>query len=316
MPTMSTLPTEPAPAPTLLLPRATKLGEMHLAVTDRDTALRFWSGVLGLKLLAEEDGALHLGHTKTAIVLHRGATARVAPRRTGLYHVALHIPTRAELARIIARLFALRYPNSPTDHLVSETTYLSDPDGNGIELTLETPERGEFVVLPSGEYAARTVDGELHSGREAVDLDSLFAELTDDVDINAPLNILGVHHVHLHVADLAASQRFYRDLIGFKQQMDLSPMQMLDFALGDSNPVHALAVNTWQGVGAPPPPEGSAGLRYFTLELPAQADVQEVAARLGAADWPYEPAPGGIMVADPAGNRLHVTVSHAPAPPR
>lgn len=303
------MPLSTQPSPTQLLPVATKLGELHLAVTDAENALRFWTGVLGLQILKEENGAYHLGAAETAIVLHPGANAPVAPHRTGLYHVALHIPDRQELARVIARLFALRYPNSPTDHLVSETTYLSDPDGNGIELTLETPERGEFVMLPSGEFAARTHDGELRSGRDPVDLESLFDELESDVDMNAPLNILGVHHVHLHVADLEASRTFYRDIIGFRPQMDLSTMRMLDFGLDGSNPVHALALNTWSGEGAPPPPDGSAGLRRFTLELPSQAGVAEVAARLDNAGLTYEPLPHGISVLDPSGIRLDLVAS-------
>lgn len=290
-----------------LLPEGTRLGPVHLAVTDADRALQFWNGVLGLSLLGEHNGAINLGTTEPAIVLHPGASSPVARRRTGLYHVALHIPTRLELARVIARLFSLRYPNSPTDHLVSETTYLSDPDGNGIELTLETPERGTFVVLPSGQFAARTHDGQAHSGRDPVDLEKLFAELAPNEDLTNPLQVLGVHHVHLHVSDLEASRQFYQNLVGLKPLMDLSPMQMLDFGLNDHNPVHTLAINTWSGVGAPPPPEGGAGLRRFTLQLPSDDALQQVAARLASAGWAFEEGPEGLTVPDPSGNRLVLT---------
>lgn len=292
------------PRPLQLLPEGARLGEVHLAVTDADNALRFWSGVLGIRLLGEVNGAYRLGSANSVIVLHPGAAQPVAPRRTGLYHVALHIPTRRELARIIARLFALRYPNSPTDHLVSETTYLSDPDGNGLELTLETPERGNFVTLPNGQFGAQTKDGELRSGRDPIDLEELFEELAPDEDMNAPLHVLGVHHVHLHVADLGASKRFYRDLIGFKLQMELSPIQMVDFGVNAANPVHALALNTWNGVGAPQAPANTAGLRRFTLELPSEADLQEVVSRLQGANWPFEQGAGTVTVLDPSQNKL------------
>src|SRR5690606_37414155 len=176
----------PGPPAERILPPGTRLGEVHLAVTSREPALAFWTGVLGLERLEEADAQdagdvnepVALGspasNGKPLVVLHPGASGPVVPRRTGLYHVALHIPTRKELARVIGRLITLRYPNSPTDHLVSETTYLSDPDGNGIELTLETPDRGEFLPEPIGQMMARTKSGELHSGREAVDLESLF----------------------------------------------------------------------------------------------------------------------------------------------
>ena len=180
--------------------------------------LAFWTGVLGLVVLdgegagagqgpvslgAAAGGPVRLGSAasggRALVVLHPGAAGPVVPRRTGLYHVALHVPTRQELARVIGRLFTLRYPNSPTDHLVSETTYLSDPDGNGVELTLETPERGEFLPEPIGQMMARTKDGELRSGRDPVDLDSLFGELRPGDDLSAPLVTDRVHHVHLHV---------------------------------------------------------------------------------------------------------------------
>src|SRR5690606_11324617 len=123
------------------------------------------------------------------------------------------------------RLFSLRWPNSPTDHLVSETTYLEDPDGNGIELTLETPHRGSFRSTPDGGFQAVTSDGEVRSGRDPVDLESLFAELSAGDDIAAPLATHRVHHVHLHVADLEREAAFYRDLIGFRQQMHVPAFQ-------------------------------------------------------------------------------------------
>jgi catechol 2,3-dioxygenase len=294
------------------LPRGSRLGEVHLAVTDEGRAVEFWTRILGLERLggsAAADG-IRLGSAasggRTLVALHPGATAAVVPRRTGLYHVALHVPTRKELARVIARLFTVRYPNSPTDHLVSETTYLNDPDGNGIELTLETPDRGEFLPKPIGQMMARTKDGALHSGREAVDLDSLFGELTDSDDLTAPLVSDRVHHVHLHVADIARDGAFYRDLIGFPQQMYLPGFQMIDFSISPDTVVHTLALNSWSGVGAMPAPEGTAGLRRFTIEVPSAAAVADVARRLEAAGWPFERVPGGLRVADPSSNALVV----------
>lgn len=297
------------------LPRGSRLGEVHLAVTDEDRALTFWTRVLGLERLggSATAGGIRLGSSaadgRTLVTLHPGATAPVVPRRTGLYHVALNVPTRKELARVIARLFTVRYPNSPTDHLVSETTYLNDPDGNGIELTLETPERGEFLPEPIGQMMARTKDGELHSGREAVDLDSLFGELSESDDLAAPLVTDRVHHVHLHVADIARDGAFYRDVIGFPQQMYLPGFQMIDFSIDPDTVVHTLALNSWSGIGAQPAPEGTAGLRRFTIEVPSAAAVADVAGRLEAASWPFEPVEDGIRVADPSSNVLMIVAS-------
>jgi catechol 2,3-dioxygenase len=297
---------------TQLLPASTRLGAVHIAVTDGERAKAFWTGYVGLTVLAEDATSISLGAgDQELVVLHPGATSPVVPRRTGLYHLALHVPTRKELARVIARLFALRYPNSPTDHTVSETTYLSDPDGNGIELTFETPERGEFVIV-NGQYMARMADGTVREGNAAVDLDSLFGELTDADDLAAPMPAgTRIGHVHLHVADLIAADTFYRNLIGFAPFMSMPAIQMADYSLATSTTPHALALNTWQGAGAPPAPEGTSGLRHFTITVPASADVEVIAARLHRADWHVEAIPGGISLLDPARNLLHIVATSA-----
>lgn len=301
------------------LPAGTQLGEVHLAVTDETQALRFWTGVLGLRILPEAPEAraaesaaraIRLGspasHGRALVVLHPGAAGPVVPRRTGLYHVALHVPTKHDLAVAIGRLFELRYPNSPTDHLVSETTYLNDPDGNGIELTLETPERGEFLPEPIGPMAARTPEGELRSGRDPLDLRALFAELGSGADLNAPLAASRVHHVHLHVADIERAGAFYEELIGFPPGRFVPGFQMLDFSLSATTVVHSLALNAWAGVGTPPPPPGTAGLRWYTLVLPTEAGVDAVQGRLEEQGYPFERLPEGLQVKDPSGNTLRL----------
>ncbi len=77
---------------------------------------------------------------------------------TGLYHFAVLFPNRRELARVMARLFVLKYPNYPTDHIMSKTTYLDDIEGNGIELYCESPEDGSWS-MKDGEYITTRTDG-------------------------------------------------------------------------------------------------------------------------------------------------------------
>ncbi|MBX3144283.1 MAG: VOC family protein [Trueperaceae bacterium] len=287
------------------LPLGSNWGPVHLSVTDLERAKLFWTRYVGLEQTAEP-ASLGVGG-RTLIVLHPDATAPVTPRRTGLYHVALHVTNRRELALVIARLHSLRYQNSPTDHTMSETTYLWDPDGHGIEITLETPERGAFVQLPGGGFAARRTDGTITSGRDPVDLDSLFAELDEGEDLLRPLAPgTRVGHVHLHVADLAASRAFYRDVIGFELVNHEVLMQMSDFAFPGVAFKHSLAINTWSGVNAPPPPPGTASLRSFTLVLPTQAGVSALVERLHAAGHPFEESGRELRLADPSGNVLLV----------
>lgn len=296
---------------------------MHISVTDIERARLFWTRYVGLEVVGSEavgsaaieeslayssNGAISVGADgKALIVLHPGATAPVAPRRTGLYHVALHVVSRRELARVVARLYSLKYQNSPTDHTMSETTYLWDPDGHGIEITLETPERGEFVRLPDGGFGARRTDGSITSGRDPVDLDSLFDELDEGEDLLQPLAPgTRVGHVHLHVADLDASRAFYRDVIGFELVNHEVLVQMADFAFPGVSFKHSLAVNTWAGVGAPRPAPGTASLRSFTLLVPTSKDLGDLAGRLRSAGHAFEEAAGELRLADPAGNLLSV----------
>ena len=227
-----------------LVPDGTRLGPVHVAVTDRDKALAVWRDLVGLTVLGESGKTIELGAgDDVLVVLHVDATKPVAPHTSGLYHVAIHVPTRKDLAIAIARLFQNRFRNAPTDHLVTETTYLWDLDGNGIELTFETPERGRLVSDGEGFYGIDTA-GRRHSGREAVDLDSMFGELseTDDLDAKLPAGTR-IGHVHLHVADLDEAMDFYAGAVGFARQMLSRSFRMGDVTL--DYPPHILAFNTW-----------------------------------------------------------------------
>jgi catechol 2,3-dioxygenase len=287
-----------------LLATGARLGPVHLSVTDVEESRAFWVGAVGLRPVASIGDAVALGvDGRALVVLHPGAAAGVRARRTGLYHLALHLPSRLELARAVARLARLGVPNAPTDHTVSETTYLADPDGHGIELTFETPWRGEFLVTDDGRPAARTSDGRWRSGVDPLDVSSLLAELTPDDDVSAPMPT-GTHvgHVHLHVGDLEAAERFYSAVIGFRPLLRMTAFRMIDFALDPPNVPHALAINTWSGAGALPPPADTARLLRATLVLPDDAALDAVRRRLVQAEWPHQVAGGGLEVADPSAN--------------
>lgn len=290
------------------VPSATRLGPVHLAVTDGDRVLPVWRDLVGLTVLDRTEKEIRLGAgDRTLIVLEPGAARPVVENRTGLYHVAIHVPKRIDLARAIGRMFATRYRNSPTDHLVTETTYLWDADNNGIEMTFETPWRGT-LQSDGDRYFGVTTDGKLHSGREAVDLQSMFAELDGDRTPDAPLPAgTRIGHVHVHVADLDEAMRFYGETIGFRPMMLNRRFRMGDVTL--DYPPHIVAFNTWAGEGAQPAPPGSAGLRRFTIEVPSANDLAGVRARLEAAGAPLREEAGAIVTADPSGNPVHVRVA-------
>lgn len=293
-------------APTL--PLTTRLGAARIGVTSRDNALAIWRDVVGLELLSEDAEALHLGAGgQELITLELGATKPFPDRSLGLYHVAVHVPTRQALAEMAVRALMRRVRISPTDHLVSEAIYLWDFDNNGIEITFETPWRGHIGNGEDGFYV-KTVDGSPHSGREAIDIDDLLGEL-DDLKNVPPLMPAGtrIGHIHLHVNDLERAMRFYRDGLGFGGLFIMRRFGMGDLGL-DYTP-HTIAFNIWSGPNAAQAPKGSAGLRWFHIVVPDQAALDAMKARLTSIGAPYTGTNEGLEVRDPADNLVKVAVA-------
>jgi catechol 2,3-dioxygenase len=269
-------------APTL--PLTTTLGPARIAVTNRDQALFVWRDVVGLELISEDAEALHLGAGgKELITLELGAQHPVLDRSLGLYHVAIHVPTRADLAQMVVRALQRRVRISPTDHLVSEAVYLWDADNNGIEITFETPWRGRIGDADEGVYV-RTADGSPHSGREPIDLDDLLAELGPTPTLQAAMPA-GTRIGHIIM------RRFGMGDLG----LDYTP--------------HALAFNVWSGPNAKQQPAGHAGLRWFGIVLPDAAALDAMKSRLRSIKAEFTETNTGLEVRDPAGNLAKVSVA-------
>ncbi len=154
------------------IPAGTDIGHVHLKVADLDRALSFYQGVLGFELVARmgrqaafvSAGGYH-HHIGLNTWESRGGSP--PPRgSTGLYHVAIRYPTRADLAEALRRVVAAGVPiDGAADHGVSEAIYLRDPDDNGIELYRDRP-REEW---PRGE------DGEILMSTLPLDVQGLLA---------------------------------------------------------------------------------------------------------------------------------------------
>jgi catechol 2,3-dioxygenase len=291
-----------------ILPLNTALGPVHIAVTDRAKALAIWQDVVGLDLITEAGNELTLGAGgKPLIVLETGAIRPVVPRTIGLYHVAIHVPKRVDLAQMAIRALQRNVRISPTDHLVSEAIYLWDLDGNGIEITFETPWRGTLGDPDKGQTYAVTDTGRPHSGREPIDMDGLLEELGPAPALATRMPAgTRIGHVHVHVNDLGLAMDFYRDIIGFAGFLMIHSFGMGDVGL-DYMP-HTIAFNIWSGPNAAQAPKGSAGLRWFHVAVPDQAALDAVKARLAAIGAGYADTNEGIESKDPAGNLVKVVV--------
>lgn len=285
----------------------THLGAVHLTITDLRRSIDFYVNRLGLHLNKQDGSAASLGAGgKDLLVLTENPAAKKYARRAGLYHFAVLFPNQRELARVIARLFSSRYPNAPTDHINTKTTYLDDPDGNGIELYCESPEDGDIVV-ENGQFFARRTDGSLSNGREPLDLDALFAHLKPDDDLRVPAPPqTKIGHIHLHVANLDAAMRFYNGVLHFDNMGMITAFRMGMVSAGGYH--HHIGFNTWQGEGVPPPPPDAVGLHHYEVLLPDTAELDKAVEWVRAANLPIETLDTGFMVHDPSQNRMLLTV--------
>jgi catechol 2,3-dioxygenase len=293
--------TAPTQSPAATAGDFVTFGAVHLDITDADRSLAFWRDRVGLQVRGEEHDALHLGtDEQTLLVLHPGADSPVRPGHAGIYHLAIHLPNEGEFARILARLFARRTFMSPTDHVFSKAIYLDDPDGIGLEFTLETPERLRSVrMTPTGPEVI-DASGRKRSGRDPLDVREVLTHLPDD-DVDRPLpNGTTIGHVHLHVGDIDAGHRFYRDTLGFLDANDFG--SGVDFH-ANGRFKHRMAINVWQGVGVTQPPDGTAGLRHFTIRYDTPERLEAALERVSLATT----HPDGHLVHDPAGNAMVLT---------
>ena len=260
--------------------------------------MAFYQDVLGFELLQEGNEQAVLGAGGTPLlVLHGLPGAGSAPTNvtglTGLYHFAILVPTRADLARSLLHMVESGYPlGGASDHLVSEALYLSDPDNNGIEIYRDRPRE---------EWPRK--GGQLQMASDPLDLRALIAEAQADP---RPWNGLAagtrLGHMHLQVADIPQARDFYHGALGFDIVFDWERMGALFLSAGGYH--HHLGLNTWHSRGGRPAPEGSAGLRYFTVLLPDADALSAVLARLDAAGVSYRQDNGGILVDDPWRNSI------------
>lgn len=282
------------------LPERLAWGPLTLSVTDLDRSVDFWTRVMGFVLRPGEGGDAALGtQDRTLVVLRPGAKGPVAQGHAGMYHVAFGMASRAEFSRRVRRFASLGIPFSPVDHLMSKALYLSDPDGHGIEIAWETPERFGRFSDQGGRFTLIDAQGSPHSGRERLDLT---AELdwADDTDPALPLHRdTTVAHLHLHVPELTAALDWFEG-IGFARNLLLPEFGMADMGAGAPY-THRLAVNIWAGLGAKPAPAGTAQLLDYTLSTPDAASFEQAKSRL-TQDTPTRALTGK----DPAGVALHL----------
>ena len=275
---------------------STYVGQVNLKVQSLERALTFYQEVIGFQVLHQTERTASLTANSSTVLLTIEQPENVIPSRgrtTGLYHFAILLPTRSDLARIVRHFAKIGLRIGSSDHLVSEALYLSDPDGNGIEIYRDR--------YPS--------EWKWQDGEVAMAVDPLnFRDLLSDGDAQEwnglPADsVMG--HIHLHVSELTKTELFYTKGLGF-EVVNRFGGQALFLSTGKYH--HHIGLNTWNGIGAPQPPENSVGLRSFTLMYPSDEARNRAVRQLHNIGASVIEENGAFATKDPSGNPIVLQV--------
>jgi catechol 2,3-dioxygenase len=243
-----------------VLPDATRVAAVALRAREPGELAALYTGVLG----APED-------LVRLTAVDPGEPMPVDAHATGLFHVALRFGTRAHLAQALRRVADAGVALSgASDHGVSEALYLTDAEGNGVELYWDR-DRAEWP---------RDGDGRISMFTDRLDLRGLLAEPEP-----AEPAVIDIGHVHLKVSALDPAVAFWSDAVGFELQQRFGPQAAFAGAGGYH---HHVGMNTWHSRGAATPSPTTAGLDHVVVEVPDREALVALAARLQETGAPVE----------------------------
>jgi catechol 2,3-dioxygenase len=275
---------------------AMKIGAVHLYVSHLERAVYFYEEALGFKTISTFERGVVLGSLgdHPLLVLHSVNNPPPRKKTTGLYHLAVRLPAREDLARLIYHLVNNQVEISGVaDHGVSEAVYLTGPDDVGIELTCDR----ELDEWPMDE------EGQVEMGTDDLDLDDLMMQMQGKSKkwIGLPAGTV-IGHVHLKVAELDGTLQFYERL-GFQLNQEYDE-EALFFASGSYH--HHIGANIWESAGADPLPSDTAGLNYFEILVSETNKLDSIKNTLVEADIPIEIHDDGLLISDPNGIRMMI----------
>ena len=270
------------------------IGKVHYNVSNLERAAYFFEEGLGMKVLEKSEQSITLG-TLTEhplFVLHRVNNPAPRKRTTGLYHVAIRLPSREDLARLVYHLVNNQVElDGVADHGVSEALYLTGPEDMGIELTCDR----DYEQWPIDE------EGQLDMITEELDLDDLILTIQGKNKkwTGLPAGTT-IGHIHLRVTELEKTAEFYTTL-GFEITQAYGE-QAIFLASGEYH--HHIGANTWQSAGAEPLAADTSGLNHFEVVLPDQKSLENLVKILDEDEIALEKAEDGVSLVDPNGIHL------------
>ncbi|MCJ8517377.1 catechol 2,3-dioxygenase [Pseudorhizobium tarimense] len=277
------------------LTRPVHAAHVRLLVSDLDLVSRYYQTMIGLALIenGREGHVLGAGGEPLLTLVHMPG-AKPAPRGTaGLFHTAFLVPDRRELSRWLSHAAELDVRlEGASDHLVSEAVYVSDPEGNGIEIYRDRrPNEWRY-----------NEDGTVQMATGRLNLHELLASAPDEKwRCIADGTMIG--HIHLKVGNLPKAERFYCDVMGLKVMARYPGASF--FATGGYH--HHLAANIWNSRGAAARADGMTGLGGYTLHFHDQQALDAVLKAAASQEISVERTAEGHRLTDPWG--IEVTLS-------
>ena len=272
------------------------LGKVTLIVQDLDLVSAFYQQAVGLHLLKGDGAIAELGvEGRTLLELRRDTAARRrSPREAGLFHTAFLLPSRSDLGRWIKHAMETRPPVvGASDHSVSEALYLSDPEGNGVEIYADRPR-----------LSWQWKDGQVHMPSDPLDIDSVVASAGDERWRGFPEGSV-VGHVHLQVGAIPPAEAFYNGILGFAVT---SRYPGGTFYAADGYH-HHLATNIWNSRGTGERAFPSTGLA--NVEILAGAGFIDPIRGRSTKPEAASAAPQDLSLRDPWGTKITMVTQTA-----
>lgn len=270
------------------IPDNVKIQSVDLKVKDINTSLNYYSHLMGFKIVSQNETSAMLsanGNLPYSLQLHEDKNAIHKPYgSTGLFHIAIRLPNRKELARVFLRMFENKVKfQGFSDHLVSEAIYLEDPDENGIEL---------YVDRPREEWQYKM--GQVEMATLPLNLNVLTNELDDRNVWNGIHPETEIGHIHLSVSDIRKAQDFYSILLGLNVTNSTYPGAMF-FSAGGYH--HHVGANIWSSKnGSPAINKNAVGLLNYTIRVPDEEYIKVIQSRSEESELLIEPFNGKYLV--------------------
>lgn len=276
------------------------VSSVEIRVLDLNKSINFYTHTIGMKLIKQTEIHADFGVNSNNVLLSLIQIENGHPKETrtaGLYHVAYLLPTRKDLGLILKHFIELRTPlQGASNHGISEAIYLADPDGNGIEIAVDTPDS-------TWKWNGDKLD--ILSDNGPMDIQSVLDETKGSVFNGLPDTTI-VGHLHLHASELVESKKFYRDILGLDIVIEI-PNSAIFMSYGKYH--HHIAINLWNGKGVKQASSTTPGLIVANLSIPTITQFDTIETKLKDLNYPYIKKDQSLIVNDPSGNQFRLSTN-------